>query len=113
MGTSARDAAARMLASGPLGTGDHPGASMASGADDPTSWERMTATSTGRRRFMPRAAQADQPMQTPLIERSSCLAVVPAYNEAGTVVDVLDALRAKTPQLDVVVDDDGSTDETA
>jgi glycosyltransferase involved in cell wall biosynthesis len=52
-------------------------------------------------------------MQTPLIERSSCLAVVPAYNEAGTVLDVLDALRTKTPQLDVVVVDDGSTDDTA
>jgi glycosyltransferase involved in cell wall biosynthesis len=52
-------------------------------------------------------------MQTPLIERSSCLAVVPAYNEAGTVADVVAALRVKTPQLDVVVVDDGSTDETA
>jgi glycosyltransferase involved in cell wall biosynthesis len=52
-------------------------------------------------------------MHTPLIERSSCLAVVPAYNEAGTVVDVIRALHAKTPQLDVVVIDDGSTDDTA
>ncbi len=52
-------------------------------------------------------------MQTPLIERSSCLAVVPAYNEAGTVADVVQALRVKTPQLDVIVVDDGSTDETA
>ena len=52
-------------------------------------------------------------MPTPLIERSSCLAVVPAYNEAGTVGDVVDALRVKTPQLDVVVVDDGSTDDTA
>jgi glycosyltransferase involved in cell wall biosynthesis len=52
-------------------------------------------------------------MHSPPIERSSCLAVVPAYNEAGTVVDVIEALRAKTPQLDVIVIDDGSTDDTA
>jgi glycosyltransferase involved in cell wall biosynthesis len=44
---------------------------------------------------------------------SSCLAVVPAYNEAGTVAGVVEALRTKTPQLDVVVVDDGSTDDTA
>ena len=52
-------------------------------------------------------------MQTPLFERSSSLAVVPAYNEAATVGDVVDALRVKTPQFDVVVVDDGSTDDTA
>ena len=46
-------------------------------------------------------------------DRSSCLAVVPAYNEAGTIADVVGALRSKTPQLDVVVIDDGSTDDTA
>jgi glycosyltransferase involved in cell wall biosynthesis len=86
---------------------------MAAGADDPNSWERMTATSTGRRRFMPRSASAETTMQTPLIERSSCLAVVPAYNEAGTIESVIDALQRKTPQLDVVVVDDGSTDDTA
>jgi len=45
--------------------------------------------------------------------RSSCLAVVPAYNEAGTIASVVAALHSKTPQLDVVVIDDGSTDDTA
>jgi glycosyltransferase involved in cell wall biosynthesis len=49
---------------------------------------------------------------SPPIERSSCLAVVPAYNEAATVGHVVRALHAKTPQLDVVVIDDGSTDAT-
>jgi len=31
--------------------------------------------------------------------RSSCLAVVPAYNEAGTIEGAVGALRGKTPQL--------------
>jgi glycosyltransferase involved in cell wall biosynthesis len=46
-------------------------------------------------------------------DRSSCLAVVPAYNEQATVSGVVRSLRAKAPQLDVVVIDDGSTDATA
>ena len=33
------------------------------------------------------------PSETPPIERSSCLAVVPAYNEAGTVGGVVAALH--------------------
>jgi glycosyltransferase involved in cell wall biosynthesis len=48
----------------------------------------------------------------PLIDRSSCLAVVPAYNEAATVGGVVSAIRRKAPQLDVLVIDDGSTDST-
>jgi glycosyltransferase involved in cell wall biosynthesis len=52
-------------------------------------------------------------MKTPLIERSSCLAVVPAYNESGTITGVIQSLQRDTPQLDVVVVDDGSTDDTA
>jgi hypothetical protein len=47
-----------------------------------------------------------------LSDRSSCLAVVPAYNEEATVARVVQALHNKTPQLDVVVIDDGSTDRT-
>jgi len=43
----------------------------------------------------------------------SYLAVVPAYNEAGTIARVVDAIHAKAPQFDVVVIDDGSTDDTA
>jgi glycosyltransferase involved in cell wall biosynthesis len=41
------------------------------------------------------------------------LAVVPAYNEADTVGDVLRALRRHAPEFDVVVIDDGSTDHTS
>jgi cellulose synthase/poly-beta-1,6-N-acetylglucosamine synthase-like glycosyltransferase len=48
----------------------------------------------------------------PLIDRSSCLAVVPAYDEAATVGGVVSAIQRKAPQLDVVVIDDGSTDST-
>jgi glycosyltransferase involved in cell wall biosynthesis len=50
---------------------------------------------------------------TPLIDHCSCLAVVPAYNEAATVSKVIGALREATPGIDVVVIDDGSTDQTA
>ena len=38
--------------------------------------------------------------------------MVPAYNEAATISDVVAALHRETPQLDVVVVDDGSTDST-
>jgi glycosyltransferase involved in cell wall biosynthesis len=41
------------------------------------------------------------------------LAVVPAYNEAGSVATVVRSLRERAPRFDVVVIDDGSTDETA
>ena len=44
---------------------------------------------------------------------SPYLAVVPAYNEASTLPRVLGLLREKAPHFDVVVVDDGSTDETA
>jgi glycosyltransferase involved in cell wall biosynthesis len=40
------------------------------------------------------------------------LAVVPAYNEAATVGDVVRGLRVHAPEFDVVVIDDGSTDAT-
>src|SRR5947209_2898276 len=40
------------------------------------------------------------------------LAVVPAYNEAATVGDVVRLLRAHQPHFDVLVIDDGSTDAT-
>src|SRR3954465_14057733 len=46
---------------------------------------------------------------------STCtyLAVVPAYNEEGTVARVVSAIHERAPQFDVVVVDDGSTDATA
>ena len=43
----------------------------------------------------------------------SYLAVVPAYNEARAVTGVVHGLRTHAPQFDVLVIDDGSTDETA
>ncbi|HEY8584395.1 MAG TPA: glycosyltransferase family 2 protein [Capillimicrobium sp.] len=43
----------------------------------------------------------------------SHLAVVPAYNEAATVGDVVRRIHADAPEWDVVVIDDGSTDTTA
>ena len=41
------------------------------------------------------------------------LAVVPAYNEADSVAKVVDSLRIHAPDFDVLVVDDGSTDDTA
>jgi glycosyltransferase involved in cell wall biosynthesis len=41
------------------------------------------------------------------------LAVVPAYNEAGVVANVVRNLREHAPDFDVIVVDDGSTDDTA
>jgi len=43
---------------------------------------------------------------------STRLAVVPAYNESETIVGVVEALRARAPEFDVLVVDDGSTDNT-
>jgi glycosyltransferase involved in cell wall biosynthesis len=56
---------------------------------------------------------SDNAMQTPVIDHYTCLAVVPAYNEAATVGKVVEALHRETPHVHVVVVDDGSTDQTA
>lgn len=42
----------------------------------------------------------------------SYLAVVPAYNEAATVAAVVEAVHRHAPRFDVLVVDDGSTDDT-
>ena len=42
-----------------------------------------------------------------------CLAIIPAYNEAASVSDVVASLRRHAPEFDAVVVDDGSTDGTA
>jgi hypothetical protein len=47
-----------------------------------------------------------------ILERN-CLAVVPAYNESGTVGKVIRSLHENAPAFDVLVIDDGSTDETS
>jgi glycosyltransferase involved in cell wall biosynthesis len=46
-------------------------------------------------------------------EGSLYLAVVPAYNESETIVEVIEALREFAPRFDTLVIDDGSTDGTA
>ena len=46
-------------------------------------------------------------------DRLRKLAIVPAYNEAGTVGRVVGDLRRDAPGFDVLVVDDGSTDATA
>jgi glycosyltransferase involved in cell wall biosynthesis len=88
---------------------------MPHGADEPTDWERMTATPTGGGRFNREVAAPHSTISAyaPSTERSSCLAVVPAYNEQATVAAVVESLHSNTPQLDVLVIDDGSTDATA
>jgi glycosyltransferase involved in cell wall biosynthesis len=41
------------------------------------------------------------------------LAIVPAYNEGASIAHVLEELRSHAPEFDVLVIDDGSTDDTA
>jgi glycosyltransferase involved in cell wall biosynthesis len=48
-----------------------------------------------------------------MAQRSTHLAVVPAYNEASTIAEVIQALRREARHYDVVVIDDGSTDDTS
>jgi glycosyltransferase involved in cell wall biosynthesis len=43
---------------------------------------------------------------------SKTLIVIPAFNEAANILSVLDEISLSTPQLDVLVVDDGSTDNT-
>ena len=47
------------------------------------------------------------------MSRSAHLIVVPAYNECATIADVLGRIARAAPDWDVVVVDDGSTDDTA
>ncbi|MFZ0042170.1 MAG: glycosyltransferase family 2 protein [Solirubrobacteraceae bacterium] len=46
-------------------------------------------------------------------DSSAFLAVVPAYNEAGAIGAVVASLRDRAPDFDVIVIDDGSTDDSA
>jgi glycosyltransferase involved in cell wall biosynthesis len=48
----------------------------------------------------------------PSLGEPTYLAVVPAYNEASTIERVVTEIRAAEPEFDVVVVDDGSTDDT-
>jgi glycosyltransferase involved in cell wall biosynthesis len=47
-----------------------------------------------------------------MASRKPHLAVVPAYNESETVERVIASLREHTPSFDILVIDDGSTDDT-
>ena len=49
---------------------------------------------------------------TALDTSSTYLAVVPAYNESSTIQQVVHSLHDHTPRYDVLVIDDGSTDDT-
>ncbi|HUU58057.1 MAG TPA: glycosyltransferase, partial [Phycisphaerae bacterium] len=44
--------------------------------------------------------------------RQRVLIVIPAYNEAAKIPQVMADLREHAPSTDVVVVDDGSTDDT-
>jgi hypothetical protein len=41
------------------------------------------------------------------------LILIPAYNEADTITAVIERARAKVPELELVVVDDGSSDATS
>jgi glycosyltransferase involved in cell wall biosynthesis len=47
------------------------------------------------------------------LEAPRCLAIVPAFNEAASIVEVVSELRDVDPELEVLVVDDGSADATA
>jgi glycosyltransferase involved in cell wall biosynthesis len=51
--------------------------------------------------------------EPPVDHHSQHLAIVPAYNEAGTVGEVVRSLHAHVPDFDILVIDDGSTDRTS
>ena len=50
---------------------------------------------------------------SPMQDSGRLLAVVPAYNESGAISKVVHALHERAPAFDVIVVDDGSTDDTA
>jgi glycosyltransferase involved in cell wall biosynthesis len=47
------------------------------------------------------------------LEAPRCLAIVPAFNEAATIAEVVSELRDFDPEFEVLVVDDGSTDVTS
>ena len=47
-----------------------------------------------------------------LTEQARLLVIIPCYNEAATIVSVLNEVREQLPDADVLVVDDGSTDHT-
>jgi glycosyltransferase involved in cell wall biosynthesis len=47
------------------------------------------------------------------LDAPRCLAIVPAFNEAATIAEVVSEIRDFGPELEVLVVDDGSTDATS
>jgi glycosyltransferase involved in cell wall biosynthesis len=63
---------------------------------------------------MPEPLTAVRPLSRhPRIAGLRRVAIVPAYNEAGSIAAVIREIREVDPELEVVVVDDGSTDATA
>ena len=52
-------------------------------------------------------------MQEGAAVKRRVLVIIPAYNEAETIAGVVDAIHEHAPDYDVLVVDDGSTDDTA
>jgi hypothetical protein len=67
----------------------------------------------GADRVNQRNSRPETTFLSPMQGSGRLLAVVPAYNEAGAIAKVVDALHERAPAFDVIVVDDGSTDDTA
>jgi glycosyltransferase involved in cell wall biosynthesis len=48
-----------------------------------------------------------------MINGKRVLIIIPAWNEAASIADVVHEVRGELPSVDVIVVDDGSTDDTA
>lgn len=70
----------------------------------------MTVSDPGSGRNGPATESMYSPAPLPEAERKGVFVVIPAYNEAVSIVDVVRSVRAVYPN--VVVVDDGSADET-
>ena len=57
-------------------------------------------------------AKSCLPFRRPPVAKDRVLIIVPAYNEAGALPALLESLSTLCPECDVVVIDDGSTDNT-
>jgi len=67
------------------------------------------------RRQSPRPVRLDLPScpdTTPLVAKLKCLIIVPAFNESKSVGKLVRRLNRLLPDFDVLVIDDGSTDDT-
>jgi hypothetical protein len=61
------------------------------------------------------ATRSENLQTTPVVgrQRLRTLAIVPAYNEEGSLGQVLEEIHAADPDIEVIVVDDGSTDRTS